>query len=389
MNPHGQRAHALLSASGADRWMHCPPSARLEDESGAEEGKNIYAEEGTAAHELGEYRLKEALGLPTGETEAELMVRLDEYYNDDMEEYVQEYVDMVLEKYHAALAKDPTAKILLEQRLSFARWIPESFGTGDAVVISEDKVTVIDLKYGKGKPVSADNNPQLKLYALGAVGAYGPVYDFEEVEVMIVQPRLRSFTDWSTDVDSLLTWAEEVVRPAAVEAFAGAGEFAAGDWCQWCRVKANCDTLATKSLEVTRYEFRQANLLSLDEISDILGKVDGIISWAEAVKKFAQVQAEQGAHIPGYKLVEGRSNRCYIDEEFVMDKLVEEAYELDKIAPRKLLGITAMEKLLSPKVFKALLNPLVARPPGKPTLVPATDKRAEFNSAARDFEAIE
>lgn len=376
--------HAILSASGAYRWMACPPSARLELEF--PDSKSEYAAEGTFAHELGELRLCKELNFIDETLYKRKFKSLskNQYFSDTMMEYLDIYVNFVLERYAAAKASCADPVIMLEQRLDFSPWVPEGFGTGDVVIVSDDTCETIDLKYGQGVPVQAEGNTQMRLYALGAYNSLGMLYDFDKVTTSICQPRLSSIS-WSTlELEELLSWAETELKPAAQIAWDGSGEFNAGDHCQFCRARYQCRARAEANLQLARLDFKKPDLLSDDELVSVLAQAEQIKAWAKDVADYALVQArDHGKHWPGYKLVEGRSNRKYSSETEVAKALVAAGYSPDLIyAPRTLLGITAMEKAIGKKDFNALLSELLIKPPGQPALVPESDKRPAISSLA-------
>lgn len=243
-------------------------------------------------------------------------------------------------------------------------------GQGDVLIIADDTMEVIDLKYGKGVPVSAEDNSQMRLYGLGALDGYGYLYDIQTVRMTIVQPRLDSVSTEDLPATDLITWGDDYVKPRADMAAAGEGEFAAGDHCRFCRARSTCRKRAEENLELAKYDFREGALLSTDEVGDVLGRIDQLQKWAEDIKKHALDQAEKhGVRYPGWKLVEGRSNRIYSDRDAVQAALLEGGFVEDKIlTPRELLGITAMEKAVGKKKFEELLSDLIIKPVGKPTL---------------------
>ena len=374
-------AHAILSASGAKRWLTCPPSARLEEQY--DDQTSEYAEEGTAAHALAEAHL--------GYNEKIVAkARKSKYYDQAMEDYVARYVDIVLERYAEAQERSKDALLLLEQRLDFSEWVPEGFGTGDVVIISDGVLEVIDLKYGKGVQVEAEDNPQLRLYGLGAWQAWELVYDIRSVRMTIVHPRLDHVSTCEMVTEDLLEWADQYVKPRAALAWDGGGEYQAGDHCRFCKARATCRTRAEANLALAAYDFRQGPELDQSEIADILGRIDDLVSWAGDVKAYALEQAEKhGVKWPGWKLVAGRSNRKYADSDQVAAALVAAGYDEALIYERSLLGITAMEKTVGKKAFAEILGDLVVKPEGKPTLAPENDKRPELNTtaqAAEDFK---
>lgn len=391
---HAERAHAVLSASGASRWMACTPSANLEKD--IPDQTSVFAEEGTAAHELSEIFLMHEIGEISQMARTRRVNKFkkeNEFYSQEMEDYVLQYVDVVVEKINEAKARSADAVILLEQRLDFSNWVPEGFGTGDVVIIADGILEVIDLKYGKGVAVSAVDNPQLRLYGVGAYSQYEMLYDIDSVSMTIVQPRLDSVSTELLEASTLVAWAEDEVKPKAELAWEGEGEFVPGEHCRFCKIRSTCRARADENLAMAKYDFAEpeeiAAELGLNEIGEILFQADELKKWAEDIKKYALEQSEKhGKKIDGWKLVEGRSNRRYADEEKVLEKLTGN-YDEDAIAPRKLKGITAMEKTIGKSQFNNLLADLVVKPAGKPTLVPETDKRPEINStesAQADFE---
>src|SRR5690606_11631830 len=287
-------------------------------------------------------------------------------------------------------AASPDALVLVESRLDFSAWVPDGFGTGDAVIASDAGVDVVDLKYGRGVRVEAANNAQLRLYALGALRAYGALYDARRVRTTIVQPRLDHIDSEELDVDDLLRWAEEYVAPRAKLAYAGEGEFAAGEHCRFCRAAATCRARAEVNLEISRYDFAPPSELSLEEIADVLSRVDELVRWAGDVKDYAISQVrDHGAVIPGWKLVEGRSVRKYVDEEKAAAALIAAGLDAESVYQRKLRTITDLEKTVGKKRVAEVLGDLIVKPPGAPTLAPESDKRPAISTveaAARDFE---
>lgn len=375
---HTERAHALLSASSSHRWLNCPPSAVLADKH-PQPADSPAAAEGTAAHELAEHKLRRALKLRSDYPASDLI-------DEDMQEHTDGYVTFVLEQYKAAKERTPDAQILVEQRLDFSDIVPDGFGTGDALIIDDTTLHIIDLKYGQGVLVDAENNPQMKLYALGALNLLGYLYDVDEVAMTIYQPRRDNISTWRCSVDDLHTWAAETVAPVAKLAAAGEGDFTAGDWCGFCPIKATCRARADKNLEIAQHEFRRPAELTDTEIADVLTRLPEVKKWATDVEKYANTAAiDHGKKFPGFKLVEGRSARKFTDPHAVATAAIDAGYP--DVYEKKLLGITAMEKYLTKPVFADVLGGLVIKPAGKPTLVPASDRRPEIqgNSAQDDF----
>ena len=387
---HADRAHALLSASQAERWINCPPSARLTEH--IPDRHSEYAEEGTAAHEYAEMLLRRQLTVLKSEERNDLDKQIkmfketNQYYDAEMESAITDYVEIVEERFLAAKSRSKDAIVLLEERLDFSYLVPEGFGTGDVVIISDGVLEIIDLKYGKGVPVSAEGNPQMRLYALGALDGFGWMYDIREIRMTIVQPRLDSISTDVMDIESLREWGESVVRPAAELAWEGKGEFKPGNHCRWCKVKATCRARAEENMKALEYEFQDPALLSLEEIGQILHIAEQLQAWAKDVQEYAQAQAMKGEKVPGWKLVEGRSVRKIVDESALLEKLDQAGFPEDSITEVKLLGISKLEKIVGKKQLAEIAGDLIVKPPGKPVLVPETDKRPELNSVESDFE---
>lgn len=379
-------SHAILSASGASRWMACPPSARLEQ--GFENKTSEYAEEGTLAHELGELGLRKALGeISTRKYNSEIKkIGTHKLYSADMPDYVELYTDTCMEKVSEAKAKTPDAVFKVEQRLDFSEWVPEGFGTGDFVIIADGTMEICDLKYGKGVPVSANNNKQMMLYALGAIQEFSFLYDIEKVKMTIIQPRLDNISTFEVTADDLLKWAEEYVKPTADLAFKGEGEFCAGDHCQFCRAKAVCKARADKNMELAQYDFQKQDTMDNNDIAFVLSRVDELVKWASDVKDYALEQALQGEEYDGFKVVEGRSNRKWSSEDKVGQILIGEGFKESIIYTTKLDGISKIESAIGKKEVQRLLGDYIIKPPGKPTLVPVSDKREPYNPAKSDFQ---
>lgn len=368
--------HAVLSASSSERWLNCPPSARL-CENYEDKGSD-YAAEGTDAHTLCEFRLKQALGMPTEDPIENLS-----WYNEEMEECAAGYATYVVELLETAkqICTDPV--VMIEQRVNFSRWVQDGFGTADCIVIADGVMNICDYKHGKGVEVSAVANPQMMLYALGALELFDGIYDIENVRMAIYQPHRENVSVYAMAKGDLLKWAEGELSEKAKLAYAGEGEFCAGEHCKFCKAKAVCRKRAEYNLELAKYDFEMPATLEDDEIAAILVKADELAAWAADVKEFALQQALSGVKYAGFKIVEGRSNRKYTDEDAVADTVKKAGF--DPYEP-KLLGITAMEKLLGKKKFAEILKGLVEKPQGKPALVPESDKRPEMNTAQEDFK---
>lgn len=369
-------AHALLSASSSHRWLNCPPSARLSENY--EDKSSDFAAEGTDAHELCEYKLKKALGQRAKNPTENLT-----WYNEEMEECASGYAEYVMKLIAQAKKNCADPVVLIEQRLDYSKYVTDGFGTGDCVIIADGTLNIVDYKHGKGVEVSALDIPQMKLYALGALEIFDSIYDIENITMTIYQPRIANISTCSIPRDKLIDWAENVLKPTAELAFNGKGEFRCGDWCRFCKARAQCRERANANLELAKYDFIEPPLLSDDEVEEILDKIDRLVSWANDIKKYALKAALNGKQWKNRKLVEGRSIRKYTDEAMAALAVKNAGYEPYE---KKLLGITEMQKMLGKEQFNKILGDFVEKPKGKPTLVPMSDKRKEINTAASDFE---
>lgn len=382
-------SHAVLSPSAASRWLACTPSARLEMEFPDTAGD--FAKEGSLAHEFGELYLKKHAGQIDNSEWLKRTVPLFDspFYSDSLQEYAEGYADFVLEHYLLAKKATLDAVLRIEEKIDLTAYVPEGFGTGDAIILADGTMEIIDLKYGKGVQVSAVENKQMMLYALGALDMFGFMYAIDKVKMTIYQPRIDNVSEWEITAQELLVWGEKELAPKAAIAFKGEGDFVPGKHCRFCRAKAQCKALAEENLKAAEHEFADVALLADEELADILSKADSIKSWISAVEEYALQAALNGKKFPGFKLVEGRSVRKYSDEGKVAETLIANGFPKENIyEPAKLKTITNMEKLITKKAFNALLGDLIIKPQGKPTLVPASDKRTELNDAKSDFENI-
>lgn len=372
-----EKQHALLSASGAHRWMNCTPSARLEREFQDNSGEA--AAEGTAAHALAEYKLRKALKMRAKKP-------ISQYDSEEMDGYTDGYVEFVLE--HIALAKKTCAdpQVLIEQRLDFSKYVSGGFGTGDCVIIADGVLHIIDFKYGQGVLVSAEDNEQMKLYSIGALELFDGIYDINTVSMTIYQPRRENISTHTVLKESLYQWAEEVLKPTAVLAFDGKGEYQAGEWCQFCRASVKCRARAEEKLKLARFEFALPPLLTDGEIEEILFKLDNLTSWANDIKAYAlEAALDHGKEWQGFKLVEGRSVRKYANEEAAAEAAKVAGYR--DIYRQSIITLTEMERLMGKGKFQEILGGLIEKPPGKPILVPISDKRQAINTSAKhDFK---
>lgn len=371
--------HARLSASSAFRWINCPGSVALAEQF-PPPPESPYAAEGTTAHSLAELKLRmHCCEIEAVAYENELAkIKAGVHYSGEMEEAVDFYIDTVME--HLAAA-GPNAELLTEQQLSLTDWVPEGFGTADAVIIGDGAIEVIDLKYGKGVRVEARGNPQLRLYGLGASSLFSGLYDFNTVRTTIIQPRLDHIGSDEISLEELRLWAEKVIVPQARMAMDNTGYTACGEWCRFCPAKSLCRKRAEYNLEMAKHTFKNPPLLSDEEIGEILTRADDLQRWAGDVQEYALQQALAGKHYEGWKLVEGRSVRKYSDEIKVAETLKAAGFDEALLYERKLYGITAMEKLVGKKRFAETLGGLIVKPAGKPVLVPESDKREAIHSA--------
>lgn len=366
--------HAVLSASSSHRWLACPPSALL---CAKEKDKpSDFALQGTDAHTLCEHKLKIALGQQSKYPVEDLT-----FYDEEMAECTDMYAQYVMEQLSEAkeICKDPI--VLIEQHLDFSQWVPDGFGTGDCVIVADETLTVIDFKYGVGILVDAENNPQMMCYALGALSLFDGIYDIKNITMTIFQPRREHISTFTISKEALLSWAENTLAPTAKLAANGEGDYKAGEHCQFCKVKATCRKRAEYNLMLARYDFEMPANLEDEEIEVILSKADEFISWVNDIKDYALKQAISGKEWNDWKLVEGCSVRKYVD-----DKAVAEMVENAGFDPyeKKVIGITAMTKMLGKRKFDELLSDLIEKPQGKPTLVPMSDKRPVMKNTAKD-----
>ncbi|MDY6281860.1 MAG: DUF2800 domain-containing protein [Erysipelotrichaceae bacterium] len=365
--------HALLSASKADRWLHCTPSARLEER--VPDTPSVYAAEGTVAHAKAEEKLRNWLdGHPRKKVKCP---------DGEMDEATTAYRDYVMEIFNEEQKYSEDAKIFVEVQLDLSEWVPEGFGTADCVIVSDHCLHVIDFKYGKGVAVNVEHNPQLMLYAAGALRIYELTYAFQDVKLHIFQPRLDSISEWETTVDNIKDWLIGTVEPAAEMAIDGVGEQHPGAWCKFCKVKASCRARANMAMATAAEQKRLDGFLLTDaEIAALLPQLTPISDWCADLKEYATNEALAGTHYDGYKLVEGISRRKITDEPTAIETLEKHGYKTDQITKTSLLGISSLEKLVGKNELAALLDNCIEKPAGAPVLVPVTDKRPELKVAA-------
>ncbi|MGN0609872.1 MAG: DUF2800 domain-containing protein [Oscillospiraceae bacterium] len=370
--------HALLSPSSSHRWLKCPPSAVLETEF--ENRAGTAAEEGTAAHAFAEHKLKKALGIQSE-------VPVSSYDNDEMQEHTDAYAEFVIEQFETAKlhCKDPL--ILIEQQVDFSEYVPSGYGTADCVIVSDNKLHIIDFKYGIGVLVDAYDNPQMKCYALGALNIYDRIYDIAEVSMSIFQPRRENVSTWTITVDELKAWAEKELKPKAELAARGEGEYCSGEWCAFCKAAVRCRARAEDKLKLAKEDFKLPPLLTDKEIEEVLAVIPDLTKWANEILAYAtEAAVEHGKVWNGFKVVEGRSVRKYRDENAVAEAAIAAGYK--DIYHQSLITLTEMQKLMGKDNFEKVLGDLIIKPPGKPTLVSNTDKRTAINvtNAKNEFK---
>jgi hypothetical protein len=383
-------SHALLNASGASRWLNCPPSARLEEQF--PDSTSEAAAEGTLAHALGELKLQKYFTPMTKAafTKRHNKIKADPLYNKEMEDYTDEYLDYIKD---TALKYPSQPTITIEKKVDFSSYAPEGFGTADCILISGDTLHIIDLKYGKGVPVSAEKNPQMRLYALGALKEYDFIYAINKVEMVIFQPRLDNISVDAMEAETLLNWGNAFVKPLAQQAFKGEGEFTPGDHCRFCRAKAVCRARSVTNTALEDFKGKLPPVLSNEEVGELLLKAQDLAKWAKDLEEQALKKCLAGETVPGWKAVEGRSNRCFTDTDAAFKELTAKGLAKEEVLYiRKPITLTETETLLGKKEFNIALSEFITKPPGKPALAKATDKREPLtlkNDANADFANIQ
>ena len=381
--------HALLSASSASRWLNCPPSARLTEN--IKEETSVYAEEGSLAHELAELKVRKHFIEPMGPRKFNNRVnKLKEHilWQDEMQGHTDVYLEYIQGIAHSFSFKP---YITAEKKVDYSAWVPEGFGTADCIVIGGTHMYIVDFKYGKGVPVSAVENPQMKLYALGAYQAYRMLYDIQEIHMTIVQPRLDNTSEYSLRIDDLLAWAEQI-KPIAQNAFDGKGEFLAGEHCKFCKAKATCRERAEKNLELAGFTEIKPKELTNEEIGHCLLKGRDIAKWVKDLEEYALKECLEGKEIPGWKAVEGRTTRVFKDQDKAFEMLKASGIDEAILYERRALTLAQVEKVIGKKEFKELVGDQVIKSPGKPTLAVESDKRQAITNQvnAEDvFKAVE
>lgn len=393
---HKERAHALLSASGAERWLNCTASARLEEN--LPEQTSSYAEQGTLAHELAESMLKVDLKIKPMNTYRQELNRYkaNKHWYASMPEDVMPYVNYVKEQYAEAKREDEKAKLFIEKKFDLQRYVQDGFGTSDCAIVYNEVLEVIDLKFGEGKLVSAVENTQLKYYALGVLEVLGPedLEKVKQIRLTICQPRMQNISSWSISKKSLIEWAETVLQPKAEEAYDGLGEQVPGDWCQFCKARPRCAKLDEQAVEEAKKAFgvqSKPKLLTDEQLVESFKRSSSLKKWLSAVEETILSEAVAGKEFPGLKVVQGRSNRQITDEAKAVQALKDDLYEETQFMNSKLKGLGDLEKLLTKKGFEACLGHLIIKPEGAPTLVEESDPREPWGAsqAKKDFADVD
>lgn len=377
--------HAVLSASSAHQWMHCTPSVRLSE--GAPDRISEYAEEGRLAHSIAELKLRKKFEVMTQHTYTAQLNKLKKapLYSPELDTITDTYRDYVTE---LAMAYPQRPAVVIEQRVEFSRWVPEGFGTSDCIILGGDRMDVVDFKAGRGVTVEAERNPQMMLYALGALQAYSIFYDIRDIHLHIVQPRVRSEpSTWAIPIEDLLDWADAEVKPLAEKAWRGEGETTPGDWCRFCRIKAQCRARADQYAALQDFAAVPAPLMSDAEIGERLTQAKGLVQWAKDLEAYALTACLEGRELPGWKAVEGRRTRVFDDPDAAFGDIVAAGVDEAMLYERRPLTISQIEKVVGKTRFAEIAGAHILKSPGKPTLAPASDKREPYavTTAAQDF----
>lgn len=383
-----EKSHAVLSASSSHKWLVCTPSARLEEQFPNKTSE--YMEEGTLAHEIAEFKVRsyflEAIS-KSAYTRRLNKLKEKQHFSQEMLIHTDTYLEYIKGE---SLKTSSKPFIALEQKVDFSQYVPEGFGTADCIMISGNDLHIIDFKYGKGVKVDATENPQMKLYALGVLFQYGMLYDIKQIRMTIVQPRLDSISEFSMPKDALIEWGENVVKPQAEKAFMGIGDFVQGDHCRFCRAKGACEFRAKENMKIVEEIQEKYNgIISDKEVGEMLSKTDGIEQWLQDLKEYALQQILKGKEVPGWKAVEGKSNRKLVDIDKAFEILEANGYKSEILYEKKPLTLTQLEKTIEKANVAKAIGDYIEKPKGAPTLVKSTDKRESFKiSAQEEFKNI-
>lgn len=385
--------HALLSASSAARWLNCPPSVRLTENM--PDTESIYAKEGTLAHEMCEIKLSGFMTpVPKRTITAKInKLKKNELYQPEMDAYTDVYVDYVKK---LALSFDSRPGMFIEKQVDYSNYAPDGFGTSDCIIVCGEDLHIIDFKYGKGVSVSAEDNSQMKLYALGAINLYRMFYPMKRIHFSIIQPRLDNISEWEISLEDLLSWGESI-KPVAQLAYDGKGEFKSGAHCKFCKIASTCRKRAEENLQLAQYEFAKPASIAQDgeptlsdnEVGQVLGQARDLKKWIEDLEEYALETLLKGGKIWGWKAVEGRGSRSWSsDTEEIEHRLCSLGYPTELAYERKILSVAQLEKVIGKDGFENFSD-LFQRFKGKPTLAPESDKRPEYvqgTTATEDFK---
>lgn len=382
-----EKSHALLSASSSLRWLKCTPCVRLEEKF--PDKQSSYAEEGTLAHKIAEFKVRSYFleAIPKATYTRRLnKLKKEEHFDNEMLTHTDTYLEFIKGE---AMQTNARPFIAVEQTVDYSKYAPEGFGTADCILISGDTLQVIDFKYGKGVPVSAEENPQMKLYALGALELFGVFFDIQNIKLSIVQPRIDNISIYEITKEALLEWGEKIVKPQAEKAFMGVGEYEQGEHCRFCKAKGACEFRATENMKVVEEIKTTKDIITPEQVGEMLTKTEGVEQWIKDLKEHALNELLNGEQIPGWKAVEGRSNRKIADVDKAFEILEENGYKEALLYERKPLTLTALEKTLGKKEVALAIGDYIEKPKGAPTLAKETDKREPFRtSAAEEFKNI-
>lgn len=380
----GNKQHAILSASSAHKWLVCTPSARLEEQFPCKTSE--YMQEGTLAHAIAEFKARSYFLEPMSKaTQTKKLNKLkkEDGFQEEMLEYTDTYLNFLKEE---ALQTKVKPFIAIEQKLDFSNYVPEGFGTADCIMLWGDTLHVIDFKYGKGVKVEADDNPQMKLYALGAINTYGMLYPIKYIRMSIVQPRIDHISSYVMPIELLLEWGEKIVKPQAQKAFAGIGEFVQGEHCRFCRAKGACEFRARENMKMIEEIQNNTGVITNDELGDMLTNTDGIEQWIKDIKAYALELVLKGEKVKGWKVVEGKSNRKISDVDKAFEKLEANGYEEAILYEKTPLTLTKLEKVVGKTKLSKLIGEYIEKPKGAPTLAKESDKREPYKvSAVEEF----
>lgn len=384
-----EKQHAILSASSSHKWLVCTPSARLEEKFPNKSSE--YMEEGTLAHEIAEFKVKSYFLEPMSKatyTRRLNKLKKKKYFDSEMLTHTDTYLEYIKGE---AMQTSARPFIAVEQKIDFSKYVPEGFGTADCIMISGDTLHVIDFKYGKGVKVDAEANPQMRLYALGALEQFGIFYEIKKVKMTIIQPRLDNISTDEIPTGLLLSWGDAVVKPQADKAFIGLGEYVQGEHCRFCRAKGACEFRAKENMKaVEEIKKESEGTISNVDVGAFLTKLEGVDDWIKDLRAYALNQLLKGESIPGWKAVEGKSNRKIVDIDKAFEILEANGYEQAILYERKPITLTQLEKTIGKSKVKETIGDYIEKPKGAPTLAKETDKREPFKvSAAEEFKSLE